>query len=368
MDESFEERAREFSYRVYSLPLEVTNTSVRAHAKDIKFSAKTYSGWMDGTGNTSYIWDANKSFASLGINPMYYYGSYLHPEMRDVGIKPSLDQQRMALRLFLQDTTEEEIQLLHYLKYRNTSISWHDLLQICIADAHLPMDDRVKSTMYLCNLYRDASINHETKWDSEILPNCDLVKNATMIGHRAVLGGVTGYVAIPSEKDFYVGKISKIIKFCRYRSKKSKEEIAAFARCRVETLNNYESDFSYPNFFRLTEIIRATGMPAFEVLYGEMYPHPINALSIGKVSKERSELINDVLKDPDKDVTWLSFLILGQHGGSWHCYLHKMAMIAGLPQKFRNDFSGFVSVSYKMDSYMDRIVCKNQAEPQLDIV
>lgn len=366
MEESYDERAKEFSYRIYSLPLEVTNISIRSHAKDINVAPKTYANWMDGSGNTSYIWDANKSFAKFGINPLFYYGSYLHPEIRNANIKPTMEHQRIALKLFLSDTTEEEIQLLHYLKFERHDGKWRHLLQICVADAHLPMDDRVKSTTYICHLYKNSEKEGKLVWNNIVRPNYELVKNATMIGHNAVLGGISGYIGIPSEKEFYVGRISKILQFCREKSHMSKEDMAAAAKCRIETLNNYENDTSYPNFFRLTELIRATGLPVFEVLYGEMYPHPINQTVIGTVSKERQELIDSVDSDADQDVTWLAFLILGQHGGSWHCYLHKIAMLVSLPNNLREDFASFVSVSYRMDACMNRIVCKNQADPKLD--
>lgn len=364
--ETWEQRAEDFSRWIYSAPLEAAGKSIRQHAKDLGVQPKTYAGWMDATDNTSYIWQANKSFDILGINPLYYYGVVLHPEMAGVNDNPPIDQKREALRLFVSDTLEEEVQLLHWLHFGDHGASWERLLQVCIADTHLPMDDRVKSTKHLCQLYRYAQENGQLMGNPVIQPNAALVESATAIGHRAVIGGASGYVAIPSDQEYYKGRIGRLLQFCREKSGYSKETIAGLNRCRVETISNYEAEISYPNFFKLKELLSSMGMPVFQLLYNEMYPAEINIQAIGTTSRERAELMHCAATEPEQMIDWVTFLILGQHGGSWHCYLHKMAMFASLPPQLRTGFANFATTSYEMAQAMGRVVCPDQADPQID--
>lgn len=366
MEETREERAEVFSRIVYQWPLDVKGKSVRQHAKDMGVTPKTYTGWMDASDNTSYIWDANRSFEILGINPLYYYGAFLHPEMRNVNRKPSIDHQRLALEMYVRDTTEEEIQVLHWLRFGDHGAVWKHMLQIFVADAHLPMEYRVLSTNYIAAMYDHAKAAGILVGNPLIEANEKIVVNAMNSGKTAVIGGSGGYVAIPSQKEYYEGRIGSLLEYCRIKGGVTKEKMAGDNNCRVETITNYERSISYPNFFVLTELIRSTGLPVFPILYGEMYQHPINREYMNRMSKEREELIRAAQTEPEQIITWVIFMILGQHGGSWHCMLHKMAMFARLPSPARIKIAEFISTQYDMAYNTDRIVCQNQANPKLD--
>lgn len=365
MEETRAQRAKEFSYRMCTLPLADCNVSIRAHARNMNLRPNTYADWMNGSENTPFIWDVHKSFALLGLNPMWYYGSYFHPEVREIDRDANPEALRTAVQLFLVDTTEEEILLLHHLRFSMGKSRWHHLLQICVADAHLPMDDRVKSTEYLTHMYKYTDIRNLSLCD-DVKPNVELVKSASVIGKTAVIHGKSGYVGIPTTKEFFVGKIGHLLSFCREKGGVTKEYMAYINGCRVETISNYEAEVSYPNCFKLAELIRSTGLNPFQLVYGEMFPHPANIPSIGKTSKERSDLIDAARTDPEDEITWLLFLILGQHGGSWHCYLHKMAMLASLPDETQEQFDNFVAITYEMDSVLGRTVCNGKADPGID--
>lgn len=162
-------------------------------AQHLGISKRTVQNWEHGV-TCPDLFQSSEWFSLLGLNPIHYYLSYLHPGMFRDTIS-SADEQEVEetlVQLIRNSTLTEKRELLFLMSGQHGS-SWHSLLQLFTAHCHTTLRSRVIAARVIVDSYEMEEETGDLVCADAILPDMNMLNIATGRGKRAVQEKKKGY-------------------------------------------------------------------------------------------------------------------------------------------------------------------------------
>lgn len=169
------------------------NISQEELASRLNRSRGTIQNWEKGT-TIPDLFDIAEWFTALELSPIPYYLEYIYPnDFRNIKHSDPDEKIEAAFNKLLTNVTIEQKRALLYIAYASHGSDPNSVLQMVLADMHLPMAVRVSVAQMIVDNYEMCEGLGTLSDTEHILPDIENLKNAVKSGKDAAIRNKKSY-------------------------------------------------------------------------------------------------------------------------------------------------------------------------------
>lgn len=192
------ERVKEFA-KIFSDSRYKAGVSQEYMAAELGVSRKTIQNWESGTSFPN-VFQLYEWFRALNLSPNPYLFEYLNSEIRQDTTLTDEEKLEASFKRICDELTISQKRDILYLLTGTYQGDPYAMLQLFVAHAHLPIQQRFFIANQIAETYKMCEMVGNLKDTEYILPDMDCLNRAINAGREAAIRGDDGYI-LRDDKD-----------------------------------------------------------------------------------------------------------------------------------------------------------------------